>query len=140
MPITMDTESLHKSFQGLDEQFDLVMIAERFDESLILLKHLMCWTTQDITNIKLNFRPRNRNETASQKTKMKLRKQNYYDAMLYDYFSGIFNHKVNEFGKERMQKEVYELRQANRELLNKCVFKELVEWDAEANSRWENRK
>ena len=40
----------------LDRQFDLVLILEHFDESLILLQNLMCWSTEDLVYLKQNER------------------------------------------------------------------------------------
>ena len=40
----------------LDKEFDLVMIMEYFDESLLLLKRLLCWEMKDIYYFKLNER------------------------------------------------------------------------------------
>ena len=40
----------------MDAQFDLVLILERFDESLVLLQDLMCWPTEDIVYLKQNER------------------------------------------------------------------------------------
>ncbi len=37
----------------LDSIFDLVMLSERMDESLVLLKHLLCWTTDDVIAFKV---------------------------------------------------------------------------------------
>lgn len=37
----------------LDSIFDLVMVSERMDESLVLLKHLLCWTTDDVIAFKV---------------------------------------------------------------------------------------
>ena len=39
----------------LDETFDLVMMADRFDESMILLKDLLCWDYEDIVNLSSVF-------------------------------------------------------------------------------------
>ena len=47
---------LMDSFRELDAQFDLVMILERFEESLILLQELMCWPTEDLVYLKHNER------------------------------------------------------------------------------------
>ena len=38
----------------MDNTFSLVMIAERWDESVILLKDLLCWDFRDVVNFKLN--------------------------------------------------------------------------------------
>jgi hypothetical protein len=42
-----------KYIEELDSQFDLVMILERFEESLISLKHLLCWNTDDLVVFKV---------------------------------------------------------------------------------------
>ena len=38
----------------MDDTFGLVMIAERWDESVILLRDLLCWDYSDVINFKLN--------------------------------------------------------------------------------------
>ncbi|XP_068221084.1 galactosylceramide sulfotransferase-like [Palaemon carinicauda] len=139
MPIQMSPEELLHSYQEKDDLFDLVMIAERFDESLILLKDLMCWSTEDIAYVKLNFRSKDTSPSMPLRTKLRLRKLNYPDAILYDYFRGVFNQKVKDFGREKMRLEVQELREANARLFSECLSNELEEWDVETNSRWENR-
>ena len=45
----------------LNNEFDLVMIAEKFDESLLLLQSQLCWKVADITYLKLNERQGNMN-------------------------------------------------------------------------------
>ena len=47
-----DCEAVRSQIYSIDSEFDLVMIAEYFDESLILLKNLMCWTTEDIAFVR----------------------------------------------------------------------------------------
>ncbi len=42
-----------KYIKELDSQLDLVLIMERFEESLILLKHLLCWNTDDLVALKV---------------------------------------------------------------------------------------
>ena len=40
----------------LDREFDLVMIMDYFDESVVLLKRLVCWELDDILYFKSNER------------------------------------------------------------------------------------
>ena len=37
----------------LERRFDLVMMAEQFDQSLVLLRDLMCWHYTDVVNFKV---------------------------------------------------------------------------------------
>ena len=38
-----------------ESEFDLVLLAERFDESLVVMKDVLCWDTQDIKYLKVRF-------------------------------------------------------------------------------------
>merc|ERR550519_2311328 len=53
----MDNETaVSEKIAEMENTFDLVMIADRFDESMILLKDLLCWDYRDVVNFKLNAR------------------------------------------------------------------------------------
>ena len=51
-----DQAAVKQKIGEVDTQFDLVMIAERFDESMVLMAHLLCWDLADVVNLKLNAR------------------------------------------------------------------------------------
>ena len=51
-----DHNVVENKIKEMEDHFHLVMILEHFDESLILMKDILCWDTQDITNLKLNAR------------------------------------------------------------------------------------
>ena len=38
-----------------ENEFDLVLLAERFDESLVVMKDVLCWDTQDIKYLKVRI-------------------------------------------------------------------------------------
>ena len=55
----MDLEpdpSIRKFLRQLESEFSLVLITEYFDESLVMLKRIMCWQLDDILYIKQNQR------------------------------------------------------------------------------------
>lgn len=54
MKQTNDPFTVTNYIRKLEKQFDLVMIADRMSESLILLKHLLCWQTNDVIVFKVN--------------------------------------------------------------------------------------
>ena len=41
--------------------------------------------------------------------------------MIYNHFVDVFDRKVNDFGRERMKREVEKLEIENSKLFNKCV-------------------
>ena len=50
-----NSKSLREQIRQLDKYFDKVLIAEQFDESLILMKEFLCWDTQDILYFKVKL-------------------------------------------------------------------------------------
>ncbi|XP_078699163.1 galactosylceramide sulfotransferase-like [Branchiostoma floridae x Branchiostoma belcheri] len=50
-----DIANISKNFiHNLSREFDLVMISDHFDESLVLLRRLMCWDLKDVLYYKYN--------------------------------------------------------------------------------------
>ncbi|XP_071503300.1 galactosylceramide sulfotransferase-like [Diadema antillarum] len=119
-PTEMDSKSrIADTILEVQMRFHLVMIAEYFDESLILLKQLLCWDYDDILYLKLNAREKTRRVTPFVQNLLK--KWNYGDSQLYQYFNDTFWTRVRRYGYERMQRDVRTLRLLNARLLNRCV-------------------
>ena len=58
-----DPDLVKLKIAEIDDQFDLVMIAEEMDHSLLLLGQLMCWPLDNLTYLDLNQRkPEERNQ------------------------------------------------------------------------------
>ena len=51
-----DEYAVDAKIAQVDKTFHLVMIMEHFEESIILMKELLCWNYLDVTNLKLNSR------------------------------------------------------------------------------------
>ena len=48
---------IRSTIEFYENEFDLVLIAERFDESIILLKDLLCWDIEDVMYLKVINHP-----------------------------------------------------------------------------------
>ena len=106
----------------IDKRFDLVMMAEYFYESLILLKELMCWTLDDIVFLPLNARTKSTVPSNFPTDSAKrIRKWNDGDVKLYNYFNCTFWQKVHNFGVERMKREVQLLKERNTYYHEICI-------------------
>ncbi|CAN7942372.1 unnamed protein product, partial [Ixodes hexagonus] len=114
-------QSIMNFIHSIDREFDLVMIAERLDESLILLKHLLCWNTSDIVTFKINARYAKYKEELSAYVKKKLTDLSYVDVMLYQYFANVLEREVQKFGVDRMAAEVQELQKERKRYYSICV-------------------
>ncbi|KAG9494489.1 hypothetical protein GDO78_002026 [Eleutherodactylus coqui] len=108
-------------WQAVDTMFDLVLITEYFDESLVLLKDALCWTYDDVLSFPLNTRSNISRHVLSVETKEKIKSWNQLDWQLYIYFNHSFWNRVDRFGRERMKNEVAELRKRRVQLFEKCV-------------------
>ncbi|XP_072031953.1 galactosylceramide sulfotransferase-like [Amphiura filiformis] len=85
-----------KTVKNLSEELDLVLVTEYFDESLVLLKRLLCWSFEDIVYFSQNQRHRRRRLRES--TKHRIRKWNHADMLLYKHFNETLWRKIEEYG------------------------------------------
>lgn len=77
----MNDTAIMQYIGELDAQFSLVMIADYFPDSLVLLKRLMCWTLKDILYHSSNVRNRKIQEIIPTDEELKL----YYNFSKIDF-------------------------------------------------------
>ncbi|XP_065216179.1 galactose-3-O-sulfotransferase 3-like [Planococcus citri] len=110
----------------IDREFDFVMIMEYMEESLVLLARLMGWPLQSMMHLKLNARPADPNaHVLTADEKITILKLNHVDAALYYHFEKKFRKCVDQYGKEKLQGEIVELRQLNEKFYRRCVDREV---------------
>lgn len=115
-------ERMNHILEALNSTFDLVMVAERYDESLVLLKDMMCWTADDVAYLSINYRSKKSNTTRlSLEAREKLLQLSYPDVQIYKFFLRVFEAKIEAFGRSRMEKELAAVREANKRLAEMCV-------------------
>ncbi|KAM8829040.1 galactosylceramide sulfotransferase isoform 2-T2 [Spinachia spinachia] len=105
----------------LSKRFDLVLFAEYFEESLVLLKDTLCWTTEDILYFKLNVRRSSSVSHLTPELRTKAIQWNEADWKLYQHFNATFWARVEAYGRERIKQEVNELRRRNSEMMEVCI-------------------
>ncbi|XP_078580671.1 galactose-3-O-sulfotransferase 2-like [Branchiostoma floridae x Branchiostoma japonicum] len=113
-------ESTEFVIDRIEKTFSVVMIADYFEESLVLLKHTLCWDTNDVTFFKINAR---RNESVRSITAdmaEKIRQWNRADAMLFDYFNKSLWSKLSKLSFD-WKKEVEDLKAKNLQLQDECL-------------------
>ncbi|KAM8973278.1 galactose-3-O-sulfotransferase 4 [Pelodytes ibericus] len=114
------TETLARAgARAVEGIFHLVLMAEHFDESMVLLKEELCWDLDDVVSFKLNIREAHK--LLERTEKEKLRSWNALDWYLYTYFNRTFWEKVESFGRVRMDKEVTILRERRKQLADLCL-------------------
>lgn len=115
-----DIAYAHEFAAEVEKVFSLVMISEYFDESLILLRHLLSWDMEDILYVKLNMRTEGSKKKLSPGLPEKIQAWNSIDAYLYEYFNASLWVKLSDLGLDCVAKEVQLLRQAQERLMGTC--------------------
>eukprot|EP00092_Neocalanus_flemingeri_P102812 GFUD01131520.1.p1 GENE.GFUD01131520.1~~GFUD01131520.1.p1 ORF type:complete len:397 (+),score=109.33 GFUD01131520.1:40-1230(+) len=113
-------EMVLKKIDEIEKHFDLVMIAEQFDESLVLMKETLCWDFEDITSLKLNGRKDGWKKSLNESTKSYLKKYLNSDYMLYNHFKNIFQYKIKQFGTNKMNSELQNLAKTTADMTKSC--------------------
>ena len=86
----------------LDSVFHLVLIADRFDESMVLMKRLFGWTMKDIVYRKLNTQkvPRKKTEQSDPDLEKQFKRFEHFDVAVYEHCTKIFNQKIENEGPD----------------------------------------
>ena len=122
--------------EWLVDYYDLVMITEYFDESLILLKELMNLEFTDIVYLRSNSNKKKKfsEDDLSKETKTRLYYRERVDDALYKHANRTLWEKIENFGIEKMKQEVKQLR-IHCDSIVDDHFMRLSEWEAMAFMR-----
>ncbi|XP_021506389.1 galactose-3-O-sulfotransferase 4 [Meriones unguiculatus] len=116
----------------LDSVFDLVMVAEYFDESLVLLADALCWSLDDVVGFMHNAQAggEQRLRTASKSAvtggdpqlTARARAWNNLDWALYIHFNRSLWARIEHYGRSRLHSAVAELRARREALAKRCLM------------------
>ncbi|GFR80248.1 galactose-3-O-sulfotransferase 3 [Elysia marginata] len=113
----------------LEKQFDLILIADYFDESMVLLRRILNWGMKDVMYLEVNtaagndkgFQDSNLNQRPflNSTTMLAFRNWAAIDYALYNHFLTVFLNKIEK--EELFQEEVNAFRQARDSIAKFCV-------------------
>lgn len=121
LPPVSDADSLASALDTLDQTFSMVLVAEHFDESMVLLREALCWPEEAITSFIHNGRAAEDVPKLSPAQSQRLRLWNDLDWALYVHINRSFWQRVRAFGVARMESEVSRLRQRREEASRRCL-------------------
>ncbi|KAF2982121.1 hypothetical protein EK904_010781 [Melospiza melodia maxima] len=108
--------------EQIEHNFHLILIADYFDESMVLLKHTLCWDLDDVIYFKLNSRSQDTVQTLTPESEEQIKAWCSLDWKLYLHFNQSFWRRIEEtIGLEVLGKEVDHLRSRQRELMETCL-------------------
>uniref|UniRef100_A0A8C3XH20 Galactose-3-O-sulfotransferase 2 n=1 Tax=Cyanoderma ruficeps TaxID=181631 RepID=A0A8C3XH20_9PASS len=117
-----DPKYIQAVLKEIEQNFHLILIADYFDESMILLKHALCWDLDDVIYFKLNSRSRDTVQTLSPENEEQIKAWCSLDWKLYLHFNQSFWRTIEEtIGLELLKKEVGHLRTRQKELMEICL-------------------
>ncbi|XP_014749436.1 PREDICTED: galactose-3-O-sulfotransferase 4-like [Sturnus vulgaris] len=119
LPEPKNSQEIPAMLEALERVFPLVLLAESFDESLVLLRHRLCWPPDAVDLFPHNSRGSSRQVSPAQMRR--LRAWNSLDWALYSHFNRSFWRQAERFGLRRLRREVAEIRQRRRALAAKCL-------------------
>ncbi|XP_070535736.1 galactose-3-O-sulfotransferase 3-like [Ptychodera flava] len=116
-----DTDVLNTFIRKLEDEIDLMLITEYFDESLLLLKKLLRWDWKDVMYIARNMRPLNTTRaTLTSDLCKKIKEWNSADNMLYQTFNKTLWRRVKAYGKD-WKRDLDKMKRQLRETLSNCT-------------------
>ncbi|XP_006896646.1 PREDICTED: galactose-3-O-sulfotransferase 4 [Elephantulus edwardii] len=115
----------------LDSVFDLVLVTEYFDESLVLLADALCWDLDDVVgfthNAQAGGKPslhaarEDRLTDEQQQLAARARAWNNLDWALYVHFNRTLWTRIEQYGQSRLESAVAELRARREALAKHCL-------------------
>lgn len=116
----------------LDSVFDLVMVAEYFDESLVLLADALCWGLDDVVGFMHNaqaggeqgLRAVSNGELTAEDQQLTARARawNNLDWALYVHFNRSLWARIEQYGQRRLKHDVAELRARREAMAKHCLL------------------
>ncbi|NWY39205.1 G3ST2 sulfotransferase, partial [Sylvia atricapilla] len=115
-------ERVQLMLNAIEASFDFVLISEYFDESMVLLKELLCWDLDSVVSFPLNTRDSSTKSTLPDWAVEKLKAWNRLDWEIYTHFNRTFWQRIERaVGRERMRRELRALRARRAELARTCL-------------------
>merc|ERR1711892_408525 len=110
---------IQQAIGQLESTYHLVLLTDYFEESLILLKELLCMSFDDLIYLQLKMR----SERVDVKPDLarRIRQWNKLDSAIYDHFLKRFNERIAAFGTDKMANEVLTLRRKLQNIRDECV-------------------
>ncbi|XP_077993981.1 galactose-3-O-sulfotransferase 2-like [Glandiceps talaboti] len=118
-PKLMNDTFIHNSIRKLDIEFDLIMLTEYYDESLVLLRKMMCWEYEDMVYRSHKIHGGMRMPITPDLERI-IKKQSNLDWPLYEYFNKTFWEKVKRYEGD-FEEDLAKLRSVQNEVDDQCL-------------------
>lgn len=115
-----DDPKIVEKIQEIDGDFDLVLLSDFFDESLILLKRLLCWEYEDILYLSCGIRSASHRFENNEELAKRIRAWSHGDVLLYNHFNNTFWKRVKDYGPT-FKEDLRHFRELNQRVYDDCI-------------------
>lgn len=121
-PLNGSQSEIDAYLKKLDSEFDFIIISEKFDESMILMKRILGWDTKDVLYVDKNVGGKitNTRKILQNADKSKIKQFLRLDSALYDFALKRFNKLVSEGGDDFIS-EVAEFKAERKQVNHFCT-------------------
>ena len=120
----MKSSTLDEQIQGflryLEEEFDFVMVLERLDESLMVLKEYLGWDMRDLLYIHRMPGKKRGKEKLSEKTEQRILLYNTYDEQVYYHFNKTLDEHIVHIGEAKIADLLNDFRKKQQNFEDEC--------------------
>ncbi|XP_021487693.1 galactose-3-O-sulfotransferase 2 [Meriones unguiculatus] len=117
-----ETAYVRTCLSEVERQFHLVLIADHFDESMVLLRRRLRWQLDDVVSFKLNARSQRTVSHLMSESQERVKHWCALDWQLYQHFNRTFWAQLHaELSPRRLREELEQLRVRRRELTTLCL-------------------
>lgn len=117
-----DMDYVHKCLAEVEQRFHLVLIADYFDESMVLLRRRLRWQLDDVVSFKLNVRSQSSVSHLTPESQERVQHWCALDWQLYQHFNRTFWTQLHaELSPRQLTEELEQLRERQRELMALCL-------------------
>ena len=81
---------IRSKIEEIESTFELVLLTEQFDESMVLLKDLLCWDYRDMSSLKLNAQKTSSKSKISIEARENLKKWMWGDYMVSTTYLDLY--------------------------------------------------
>ncbi|XP_060029371.1 galactose-3-O-sulfotransferase 4 isoform X2 [Erinaceus europaeus] len=120
-PASVSSSFMQWSLAWLDSVFDLVLVSEYFDESLVLLADALCWELDDVVGFMHNAQAWGQPAEEDGQLAARARAWNSLDWTLYLHFNRSLWARAKQYGRGRLESAVAELRARREALAKHCL-------------------
>lgn len=114
-------EYIAKVIKDMEDTYDLVLIADRLDASLLVLADILNWDLSDMAYVKLNARANSSKLPMDKEVATKIRQWSKIDNAIYQHFNRTLEKHMEKYGLERLQQDMKLFKQIVRVTHDRCI-------------------